>query len=229
MFVSIVAPAYNEEKAIRYYISQVVSYMQTLKGYDWEFVVVNDGSSDDTGNILQELKDIIPQLRVFNHEINRGLGKALETGFAMAQGDIIITMDADGSHNPSVISSLLEKIKEADVAIASRYVFGGGMACKIPLYRRLSSLIGNEIMRRALRWPVHDGTSGYRAYRKECVEHIKNLPAGFEVQVEILKRLKKSGKSFVEVPFILDNRIAGQSKMVYWKLVKPYLTMCLHS
>lgn len=165
-----------------------------------------------------------PELHIVIHERNLGLGKALESGFAIAKEDIIVTMDADCTHDPSLIPVLVKALNNADVAIASRYVSGGGMQ-GVPWYRQALSVAGNRVLSTVLKWPVNDGTSGYRAYRKDCLKELGSLLPGFEVQAEILSRLRN--KKICEVPMNLKNRPAGHSKMKYSALIWPYLNLTL--
>lgn len=221
--ISIIAPAYNEEAVIEHFVKQVVDITRfVFKNEDWELIIINDGSTDKTREILYQLQTIYP-ITIIDHIKNYGLGKALETGFKNAKGDIIVTMDADCSHDPLLIPRLcMEIISGYDVCIASRYVYGGRME-NIPLWRQFASRLGNVAMRNLLQWPAKDSTSGFRAYRASVVKQISDLPNGFEVQAVILNRLKNC--RIKEIPFSLHNRAAGYSKMQYGKLAKAYLKM----
>ena len=224
--ISIVAPAYNEEAVIEDFVKQVVDITRFVFKYeDWELIIVNDGSTDKTREILYRLQTEYP-ITIIDHIENCGLGKALETGFRNAKGDIIVTMDADCSHDPKLMLALCQEIVTygCDVAIASRYVQGGCME-NIPLWRQLLSRSGNVVMRTILRWPAKDSTSGYRAYRASVVKELHDLPNGFEVQAVILTRLKDA--YIRELPFSLQNRTAGYSKMQYGKLAMAYLRMLI--
>jgi len=217
--VSVILPAYNEAANI----AAVVKGVQA-QGVD-EIIVVNDGSTDASEDVLYELLRSVPSLRTIRHLRNLGLGKALESGFATARGDIVVTMDADCTHDPRLIPALVKAIERgADVAVASRYVPGGGMD-GVPFWRQAASRLGNAVLGRLRRWPVADGTSGYRAYRKDCLDGLGELPAGFEVQVYILEALKN--KKWVEVPLVLGTRNWGTSKMRYGELGKNLVKMSL--
>lgn len=220
--ISIVAPAYNEEQVIAKFVDSVTSYMRQTE-LSWELLIINDGSTDRTGEILESLP--VPELRVVTHSENRGLGKGLETGFTHARGDVVITMDADCTHDPENISFLYQAILNGyDVAIASRYVPGGGMV-DVPGWRQLISKAGNYIIGKVLSWSVRDGTSGYRAYKREHLQSLGELSPGFEVQVEILQKL--NNLRFCEVPLKLRDRTMGKSKMRYTSLIRPYAALLL--
>lgn len=219
--LSIVAPAFNEEAVLKYFINQVCDSLKDVT--DWELIIVNDGSTDQTSKILSAEAEIRSQLVVIHHEVNRGLGKALQTGFKHARGDIVITMDADGSHDPKIIPIMCQNIRAGyDVVIASRYVWGGGME-EVPYWRQFLSIIGNRVLGTLLKWPVKDATSGYRAYTNEVLGRLTELPAGFEVQSVILNQIGKA--KYKEIPLVLHNRYAGYSKMSYRRLIPVYLKM----
>ncbi len=97
-FVSLVLPAYNEEAIIEKNVHTVVNYMRKLNKYKWEIVIVNDGSKDNTQQIADECEEEIPELRVIHHPINLNLGRALQTGFRNAKGNIIVVLDIDLSY-----------------------------------------------------------------------------------------------------------------------------------
>lgn len=126
LLLTVLAPAYNEEPVIEKFVHEV---MRTLNGvFSFELVIVNDGSTDSTGSILERLQKDYDNLVVIRHSINRGLGAGLKTGFTRARGRIIVTLDADLSQSPGLIPSLtMEIVKGADMVIGSRYIDGGGM------------------------------------------------------------------------------------------------------
>lgn len=220
--VTILAPAYNEELVIEQFVNQIELSLDTFVK-QWELLIINDGSSDKTKIIVESLTNKYKNLRLINHEYNKGIGKALETGFKDAKGDIIITMDADCSHSPNIIKELVENINNGyDVVIASRYVKGGGMH-EVPLWRQYISKCGNICFRAITHIHIKDTTTGYRAYSKKVIGNLDDLPNGFEVQLEILNRLKNY--NIKEIPLVLTNRAAGQSKMNYIHLLIGYIAV----
>ncbi len=215
--VTVLAPAYNEEAVVERFVETVLPCLQP----DWELLVVDDGSTDRTPEILEGLAPRIPSLRVVAHERNRGLGAALATGFAAAGGGVVVTIDADLSHPVSLIETLVAACEHADAAFASRFIPGGDMA-SVAAARRWISRVGN-IAFRALFWsPVRDLTTGFRAYRSEAVRGLELEGAGFEAQLEIAVRLIAGGARIVEVPLQLRTRAAGRSKMQYLRLIPAY-------
>ena len=216
MKVTFLAPAYNEEASIRGFVETVLRHLPT----DGELLIVDDGSTDATPGILETL-DAVPQLRVVTHEANRGIGAAIKTGFAEAHGEVIVTMDADLSHSMEIVSKMIEGCETADAVYASRYVPGGGMV-GIPWWRKVISRTANLVLRLVYKSPVRDLTTGYRAYRTEAVRDLDVTSSGFEAQLEISIRLLAAGRTIEEVPLLLTNREAGESKMRYLRLIPKY-------
>lgn len=222
MTVTILAPAYDEEAVIADFVAAVVPAL----GPGDELLVVDDGSTDGTPRILSRLVGRHPVLRVVTHSENRGLGAALATGFAQARGDVVVTIDADLSHPIALLPDLLAACADADVAFASRFVPGGGMH-GVPAGRALISRTANAAVRRLMRIPVRDMTTGYRAYRREVVAGLHLVGTRFETQLEITVRLIDRGARVVEVPLMLADRAAGESKMRYLQLIPAYGAMML--
>lgn len=220
--ITVLAPAYNEAPVIEKLVRAV---MGALKGsFEFELLIVDDGSSDETPYILKRLQREYPNLVVVRHSENRGLGAGLMTGFRSARGNIIVTMDANLSHDPKLIPEIVATLENSvDIVIASRFVKGGGME-GVPLWRNLISRAGNMVLGVFLRMGVRDHTSGFRGYRAKLVKEIRNVSKGFEAQLEILLALNSTRVPVVkEVPLMLKNRGAGESKMRYFQLVPRYL------
>jgi len=224
MDITILAPAYNEEAIIGKFINQVAPVLE--KNYKtWEVLIVNDGSTDQTEKRVKEFMDSYPDhITCITHPVNQGLGAGLETGFKNAKGNIIVTMDADCTQDANLIPRLTEEISnDTGVVIASRYVKGGGME-NVPPHRLLYSKLGNLFFRVLFVLPCRDISSGFRVYRKDIVKPLNHLSTGFEVQVDILRRIKQLTQ-IKEYPFILVDRTVGVSKMRYGKLLKAYFRL----
>lgn len=215
--VTVVAPAYNEEDVIE-------AFARTFDDRapaDWELLVVDDGSTDSTQEILVQLSEEIQRLSVVTHETNAGMGAALITGFEHATGAVVITMDADLSHPMELAPSLVAECENFSAAFGSRYVAGGGMV-GVPGWRVAVSRAANVVMRLLFRSSVRDMTTGYRAYRRDAVRRLGLTGRGFETQLEITVRLLASGGKIAELPMVLTNRDIGESKMRYGKLLPVY-------
>lgn len=217
--ITILVPAYNEEAVIESMLHELQQRLNLQEEY--EILVVNDGSSDRTPELLASLRQSIPALRVVNHEQNQGLGRALATGFQQAQGRVIVTMDADLTHPPELVAALAAACTKSDFAVGSRYVHGGGMI-GVPWWRVWISRVANFGFQVLFATKLRDITSGFKAYRAECIRGVPIIARGFEVQFEITIRLLKCGATFIEVPYQLRNRALGQSKMRYLSLIPRY-------
>jgi len=186
----------------------------------WELLIVDDGSADRTREIVTARQGD-PRIRLLTHPHNQGLGAALKTGFANARGEFVITIDADLSHPFELIQPFLEAMASADVVLASRYVAGGAMV-GLPWRRALISRVANSMLRLLFRIPVHDLTTGYRAYRRSALQGINLIGTGFETQLELTVKLARVGARMVEIPLVLRQRAAGASKMRYTRLIGRY-------
>lgn len=187
MKIIAVIPAFNEEKTIGNIVRGTLSCAD-------EVLVVNDGSSDRTLEIARDLGAKVLDLRV-----NCGLGSALRTGIkaALARGaDIIVTLDADGQHNPSDIKKIIEPIlkNEADVVIGVRTEMGG-----MPVKRQLANYIANLITFFLFGIWVKDSQSGFRAFGKRAVELIDLKTSRMEVSSEIISEIKNKNLRLVEI------------------------------
>jgi len=217
-----VIPTYNEAGTIVQVLSETLQHVSYV-------VVVDDGSPDGTGVLVEEMACGRDNVILIKRGWKMGLGSAYKTGFVEAlrlRADVIVTMDADGSHPPHMIPSLVSKVLEGYcVAVASRYVEGGRWAAGF--VRMLVSRGANMLARISTGIGLRDLTSGFRAYDAKAVEKIINeeFQTGYIYQVDILYKLRKFGCRFVEIPFVFGHRIAGRSKLS-WKEVISFAKWC---
>lgn len=204
--VSVVILTINEAENLRRVIPSV---RDVLGPIPHEILVVDGGSTDDTVRVAGELG-----ARAWVQK-ERGFGRALAEGFAAAEGEHVVTMDADGSHNPVFIRGLLEMRGRADAVCASRYVPGGG--ADQGWFRSMLSRILNGTFRRGLAIDLHDLSSNFRMYRRACLREIAVEGRDFEALEEILIKIYARGFRLAEVPFVYEPRGAGRSKA---KLIK---------
>jgi dolichol-phosphate mannosyltransferase len=182
-------------------------------------LVVDDGSTDGTVELAERLAAAGEDIHVVRRTGPRGLGPAYRFGFsyALARGfDTVVEMDADLSHDPHDLPAIIEAVEHgADLAIGSRYV-DGGMTIGWPAHREALSRAGGWYARHMLRSPVHDITSGYRAYRADLLRRIdldSIESTGFGFQIEMTYRAAQVGAIITEVPIVFRERAAGTSKM----------------
>ena len=205
-------PTYNEAGSLPLLVDRLV---KAFASRDWELVVVDDGSPDGTADIADGLGTTHP-IRVVRRPGKAGLASAVVAGFAKAQGDVLLVMDADLSHPPEVAPQLADAIANgADLAVGSRYVAGGGVMdwpMKRQIVSRVACLMGQVLV------PVRDSTSGFFALRRSVVDGVKLNPIGFKIGFEVMARGKY--KKVVEVPYTFRDREHGFSKFGQREIVQ---------
>lgn len=230
MKISLLLPAFNEVKDLPPLLARVGHALEGRA--DYRILVIDDGSQDGTAEAVREAATRLP-ITLIQHTRNMGLGCAIRTGLkAAAQGDgVVITMDADNSHDPELIHALVARLQEGyDVAIASRFQ-PGGQELGLPPHRWLLSQTINLVLRLIVRYPgVRDYTCGYRAYRVETVRRLIAtygdgflLENGFSCMLELLLNLHPLQMRVSEVPLVLRYDLkAGASKMRVLRTVWRY-------
>lgn len=224
MKVVIVLPTYNEKENIENFINALLNEfveIEKTQNFDMNILVVDDYSPDGTAKIVEEKFENNQKVNILMNN-TRGLGKAYIAGFRFAlenlSPDILMEMDSDFSHNPKNIKNLLEEIqKDADFAIASRYVKGGKLPDNWGLFRIMNSKWGNIFARFVAGiYSVKDCTGGFRAIRKEIFEKI-NLDSiktgGYCFQIALLKKVYQNKFNIKEYPIHFVDRKAGESKL----------------
>jgi len=181
-------------------------------------LVVDDDSPDGTGAIADRLAAADSRVHVLHRTERSGLGGAYIAGFGWAQQhdyDVVVEMDADGSHRPEQLPSLLAALEQADLVLGSRWVEGGEVI-NWPAVRELLSRGGNAYTRVLLRLPLADATGGYRAYRRAVLDGLplsQVASQGYCFQVDLAWRTWLAGYRVVEVPITFVERERGESKM----------------
>jgi dolichol-phosphate mannosyltransferase len=211
----VVVPTYEEADSIR----EAIRRLFDAAGDSVALLVVDDGSPDGTADIVEEVAAASTHdISVLRRSTKSGLGSAYVDGFGwgLARGHrALVEMDADLSHDPAVVPSLLRSLEDADLVIGSRYVPGGSVE-NWGAFRRALSRFGNLYARLLLRYPVRDSTAGFRAYRAEWLagEDLTTVAShGYAFQIEMTRRVHRSGGRIVEIPITFVERVAGRSKM----------------
>lgn len=225
--IHILLAAYNESAALAAVIEGVA---RAFADGDWTLWVVDDGSTDGTAEVARDHAGRFP-VRVVRHAANQGLGAALRTGFStigavLGPRDILVTLDADNTHPPAQIPSLVAPIEagDADIVIASRFR-PGARVVGVPWHRRLLSRAAEVVFRWGVPVPgVRDYTCGFRAYAAAIVRTMSAEALiredGFSAQAEILIRLARRGARVTEIPLVLRyDRKQGESKMRVFRTV----------
>lgn len=207
MRLSLVVPTYNERESIEPFLARLLAAAERLP-LESEILVVDDDSPDGTAAAAGAA--LGSRGRVIVRRGQRGLATAVLTGFREARGEILGVLDADGSHPPERLPELLAPLlsEEADIAVASRYVPGGGT----PDWSRARLVLSRaaNLLARIVT-PVRDATSGYFLLRRSVVADAPLSPAGFKIALEIL--VKGRYAACREVPYVFRDRQAGRSKM----------------
>lgn len=203
--VSVVVPTYNERECIAALYPRLAS---ALAGVSAELVVVDDRSPDGTAAVARSLTGPLPVV-VLERAGKFGLASAVLDGFARARGDVLIVMDADGSHPPEEVPALIRALDGgAEFVLGSRWV-PGGSAPGLTWWRRLISS-GARLLARPVA-PVNDSMSGFFGLRRGVLARAPLTPVGYKIGLEILVKCRPH--PVVEVPLIFGPRIAGESKL----------------
>ncbi len=209
----VIIPTYNEAENVPPLVERILGLEE-----DVDVLIVDDNSPDGTGDVADAIARETPRVQVIHRPRKLGLGTAYTAGFMRALDlgrERIITMDADFSHNPRYIPTLLRLTNDHDLAIGSRYVPGGGVRLW-GWHRRLLSRGANLFARTLLGLHAHDCTAGFRCYRSHVLETVdpRTIRAdGYSYLLEMLWRVQKAGFSIAETPIVFTDRRRGASKI----------------
>ncbi len=211
--VLVLVPTYNERENL----PRIVSRIRTAAP-EADVLVLDDNSPDGTGAVADDLAREDRQVRVLHRPGKEGLGAAYLAGFGwgLSHGyDVLVEIDADGSHPPERLPEMFAALQHADVVIGSRWVRGGSVV-NWPLHREALSRGSNLYTRVLLGMPVHDATAGFRAYRAGALRALglgDDTAQGYFFQVDLTWRAVRAGLTIVEVPITFVERETGVSKM----------------
>jgi glycosyltransferase involved in cell wall biosynthesis len=203
---SILVPAYREEAGIAGSLRRIAAAVAVLDRYDWEIVVVDDGSPDDTG---AEVERVAPELcvpvRLVRHVVNQGLGGALRTGFAATHGVVVVVLDSDLSYHEEHIGRLVAEWERtrAHVVVASAYM-PGGQSTGVPPVLERRSRIANRVLSKAALDDLKTLTGMVRAYDGPFVRGLSLKAVDVDINVEILYKTQLLRGTIIEIPGHLD-------------------------
>ncbi|MGE3913523.1 MAG: glycosyltransferase family 2 protein, partial [Chloroflexota bacterium] len=208
--LSIVIPALNEENGIDAILQRILAQRDGLADVgisDLEVIVVDDGSKDRTAERIRTYSDV----RLIQHEVNRGYGAALKTGFNAATGDLLAFLDADGTYPPESFPELCQAVEahDADLIIGSRMLSGES---EMPLVRRVGNTIFAAMLSIVGSRRISDSASGMRVFRREMLHTLYPLPDGLDFTPAMSTRAVYEGLNMVEVPIPYKERV-GRSKL----------------
>jgi len=213
--VIVVLPTYNEAENLPLVVPEILAQDPSI-----EVLVVDDASPDGTGKLADELAQRTGRVHVLHRSQKQGLGPAYRAGLQRALdlgADRIIQMDADFSHPPATIRTMLEEIERHDVVLGSRYL-NGITVVNWPIERILISWFGNWYARKVTGLPVTDTTGGFRCMRRELLERMgfeRIRSNGYAFQIEMNYRFVKQKARIKEIPFFFLDRTRGTSKLSF--------------
>lgn len=204
--VSVITPAYNESAILNKNLERLCAYLETLEhAYQWELIVVDDGSRDGTSELADEFAGLHENVKVHHHPVNRNLGGALQTGFRAATGEYVVVLDLDLSYSERHIELMLDRIvaSGADIVLASPYM-KGGKNTGVPVFRLLLSRVVNRMMQSLAPQKLHTFTGMVRAYRKDFLDKLNLKSFSYSINSEILYKAMILRAHIEEIPAHLD-------------------------
>jgi len=221
----VMIPTYNEKENIKKLIDKILR----LNVKDLEVLVVDDNSPDGTWNIVENITKTNKKVHLLLRKTQKGRGSAGKDGFKKAlelKADYIVEMDADLSHNPKYIPSMLEKIKECDVVLGSRAIKGGTEKGR-PFYRTSITKLANIYIRMLLGLNIRDCNSGYRCFRRKVLEKIVDRLYSKDPAIvqEVLFKSHINGFKICEIPIMFEERYQGKSKIKTKAIINAYFNI----
>ena len=203
MKVSVVCPFFNEAAILDHTIRHLLQQLESLDA-DWELIVVNDGSTDDSERIARAITS--SRLKVLGYQHNRGRGHALRTGIAAATGDVVVTTEIDLSWGDRIVHDLVDAFRKdpmVDIVVASPHLPPGGYK-NVPARRVWISRIGNLVIRTLMTNRVTMNTGMTRAYRRTFIQSLPLSEDGKEFHLEVILKATAFGVRIAEVPALLE-------------------------
>jgi dolichol-phosphate mannosyltransferase len=228
MKLSVVIPAHNEAEVIEATLGGLVQPL-TAAGLDFEVIVVDDGSTDGTGDAVERFAKAEPRVWCVVNEGAHGFGRAVRKGLEVFSGDAVVVVMADGSDSARDVV-LYYRVLEAgyDCAFGSRFMPGGSVT-DYPAVKRIINRIVNTGIRLLFRHGYNDTTNAFKAYKREVIEHLHPLLSPhFNLTVEMPLKAITRGFSYAIVPTSWTNRAAGESKLALTEMGSRYLFIVLY-
>jgi dolichol-phosphate mannosyltransferase len=225
--VSVVIPAYNEAESIAPTVGSIAAALDAAER-DYELVVVDDSSTDDTAARVEALGARNPRIRLVRSPYDNGFGFAVRAGLEQFEGDAVAIMMGDGSDDPRDMLRYFELLDEGyDCAFGSRFM-GGARVRDYPMLKLVINRIVNLGIRMLFRHGYDDTTNAFKAYRREVIDNVKPiLSHHFNLTVELPLKAVVRGHSYGIVPISWTNRTAGKSKLGLKEMGSRYLYILL--
>lgn len=216
--LSIIIPAYNEERRIRPTLEEYASHFASIHGANFEIVVIMNGCTDNTRGVVESVMAQHPQVRFLEYPDKSGKGSAIYNGFNNGQGELLAFADADNMVRPAETEKLLAALSQHDIAIGGRFGHGhDGDTGQSPL-RKLSSASLRMWVRRYLGLPYQDTQCGAKAFRREAWQAMAPFitEKGWAFDLDVLSAAKALRLRVVEIP-VAWKHVAADSKVQTWK------------
>ena len=223
--LSIVIPIYNEAQNLPDVLPSIIEYTQQR---NWQLILVNDGSKDDSGKIINRLHALHPAIQVVHHKVNRGYGGAIKSGIRVANTDFVITIDSDGQHQMTDIDKMMSHLEETDADM----IIGSRKGQKdASLYRKFGKFIIRKLAQISLSTKVHDINSGMKLYNTELAKKYMKVCPNTMAYSDIIALIFINQRHLVlEHPITILPRKAGKSTIntkTAFETVKEILNILL--
>ncbi|MDD5155740.1 MAG: glycosyltransferase [Candidatus Omnitrophica bacterium] len=221
MKLSIVVPAHNEQDNI----ANVIERIERSLSFDYELVIVDDNSTDETAELVQGLSRKYGNIKLVHNKSGKGFANALKTGFSKVSTDIVIPVMADLCDDLDSIPLMLDKLNQGyDIVCGSRYIKGGARLGGSKVKGFLSFCAGRSLSF-LLGLPTHDIANAFKMYRKKVIDSIDVKSEAFEISMEIPLKAYYSGFKIAEIPTVWKERARGQSNFRVLKLLPAYIKL----
>ena len=227
--VSVVIPCYNEAESLAYLKNTLALVRRKLGAdYDLTFVFVDDGSSDGTGEALEEMFENSPGHEVVRHETNKGVAAAIMTGIRASDTEVVCSMDCDCTYDPIELGNMIPKLGPSVALVTASPYHPDGRVVNVPEWRLFLSRGASFLYKMVLQEGLSTYTSCFRVYRRSKVADIELDEGHFLGVAELLCKLALSGEKITEHPATLESRIFGQSKMKTLRPIRGHLGLLGH-
>jgi dolichol-phosphate mannosyltransferase len=225
---SIVMPAYNEQDVIESTLQELTDHLDE-QDFNYEIIVINDGSTDKTESILQTFIATHKHVRYINNSGPNGYGNAIRKGLDDYKGDAVVIVTSDGSDSPKDSAAYFRKIQQGyDCAFGSRFM-PNTTVTGYPRFKLLINRIANRFVSLILHSKYNDFTNGFKCYRRPVIDAMQPLVAGqFNITIELSVNAVLAGWKFAVIPNDWTQRDAGDSSFKLSRLLKPYTVTLIY-
>jgi dolichol-phosphate mannosyltransferase len=228
MKLSIVIPAHNEEASIAETVEPLIRELSS-EDIEHEVLVVNDGSTDRTEAVLEELKILYPTLRYLNNPPPNGFGLAVRRGLDLFTGDAVAIVMGDGSDSPEDVVRCFRKLEEGYECVFGARFIKGGRIIDYPKHKLLINRLANSFVKTLFAFGYNDTTNAFKCYRREVIEGAQPLISKhFNLTVELPLKAIIRGYSYAVIPISWTNRKTGISKLKIREMGSRYLFIVLY-